>query len=98
MHQKVRNPAVGDGRARGTHLQNNGSSDFTSPRHRLQVLAQHLHDLGARAIFELLLEPVTAHGTNVIDRLEAYGRIDPEILKALGGHQFPPRPLHLVSR
>jgi hypothetical protein len=66
------------------------------PRQRLQVLAQHLHDLGARATFELLLELVTAHGTDVIDRLEEYRRLDPAIVSAVGGDHFPPQPIRMV--
>jgi hypothetical protein len=56
----------------------------------LQRAAEHLHRLGARAIHELLLELTTEFGPAVFERAEAYRRIDPNILRALGADRFPP--------
>lgn len=64
---------------------------------RLQYLAEHLHQLGARAVHEFVVELATAYGGDVVDRLEAYGRIDPRILRALGGDRFPAGPLRRVA-
>lgn len=89
MRSQMRNPAVGDRRARGTQLQND-TSDFTFPPQRLQVLAQHLHRLGPRATFELLSELIAEHGTDVVARLERYRDLDPALLRAIGGDKFPP--------
>ena len=54
---------------------------------RLQRAAEHLCDLGPRAVGELLLE--IGHETDalplVMDRAAAYQRLQPEVLKALGG-------------
>lgn len=54
---------------------------------RLRHLARRLHALGPRALFELLRELVA--GAEPIARLEAYSRIDPAILAALGGDVLP---------
>jgi hypothetical protein len=97
MRQKMRNPAAGDGRARGTATRND-SSYFRVPLQRLQVLTEHLHSLGPRALHEFLLEVIAAPGGDVVERLEVYRRLDPAVVRAVGGDQFPPAPLHLVSR
>jgi hypothetical protein len=55
---------------------------------RLRYLAAHLHQLGSRPIFELLAE--VAQGAPLIERLEVYARLDPEIVHALGGDEMPP--------
>lgn len=62
-----------------------------SPVHRLQIEAgaQHLHDLGPRALAELLLE--LAPSDQVLDRLNHYRRISPALLRAMAGNRFPPR-------
>jgi hypothetical protein len=67
------------------------NSNHTLRAPRVQILAAHLHALGPRALHEFIVELITAHGTGIIDRLEAYRRIDPTILCALGGDRFPPR-------
>ena len=66
-------------------------------RPRLALLARHLHQLGERATFELILEEIAAHGPDVIERLERYRRLDPETLRALGVDRLPPRPLRRVA-
>ena len=67
-----------------------GRQDIPPPP-RLQHLAEHIHALGPRPLCELLVELVAAHGDDVIQRLEAYGRIDPRLLRVMGGDRFPPR-------
>jgi hypothetical protein len=57
-------------------------------RVRLQHLARRLHALGERPLFHYLDEvergyPLRAH-------LEAYGRLDPDVVAALGGTHFAP--------
>ena len=65
-------------------------------RLKRQRQIEHLHHLGPRAVGELLYEVAE---TEDLDRaLEAYGRLTPDLLKALGGNRFPPRPIHEVQR
>jgi hypothetical protein len=54
---------------------------------RLRYLAAHLHQLGPRSTFELLAEAV--QGEPLLERLEVYARLDPEIVHALGGDEMP---------
>lgn len=62
-----------------------------SPLHRVQIEAgaQHVHDLGPRALAELLLE--LAPADQVLDRLNRYRRFSPALLRAIGANRFPPR-------
>ena len=57
---------------------------------------EHLHRLGERAVGELLRE--VEDGEDVGTALEAYGRLTPDLLKALSGDRFPPLPIHEVRR
>jgi hypothetical protein len=68
-------------------------------RLRRQHLAQQVHRLGARVLFELLAELGRHHGIedDIGRRLERYAELDPEVLRALGGDRFPPAPLRLVG-
>ncbi len=61
---------------------------------RRQRQIEHLHLLGPRAVGELLRE--VAEDDDLDRALEAYGRLTPDLLKALGGDQFPPLPVHGV--
>jgi len=69
---------------------------LTGPHFERQVL--HLHRLGPRAVAELLIE--IAHCTDqsgvIADHLQAYARLDPAVLRAIGGDKFPPMALELV--
>ena len=56
---------------------------------------EHVHRLGARAVAELLHE--VAAGENLDHALESYGRLTPDLLKALGGDRFPALPVHVVQ-
>ena len=61
---------------------------------RRQRQIEHLHLLGPRAVGELLHE--VAEDDDLDRALEAYGRLTPYLLKALGGDQFPPALIHAV--
>ncbi len=64
--------------------------NIDSPHFRRQV--HRIHRLGERVLGELLIE-VGADGA-VVDR---YAALDPDVLAALGGDQFPPPvPLYAV--
>lgn len=71
-------------------------SGATSTAIRTRRLAEHLHRLGARALCEFIVELTGIYGDGVLERLEAYSRIDPAILRAVGGDRFPPPALHVV--
>lgn len=64
-----------------------------APPERLGFLAQRLHDLGPRPLFEYLRE--IAAGRDPIDRLEAYARLDPSIVHALGADRI--EPFHVIA-
>jgi hypothetical protein len=76
----------------------NSHSEFTASREisqrksaidpvRLRYLARRLHALGERPLYELMRELVA--GADPVARLDAYCRIDPAILVALGGVTLP---------
>ena len=70
-------------------------------RMRLERGAEHLHRCGPRAIAEVLAEVADSSGGTpyMLARLAAYeARLSPELLRAVGGDRFPPRPLHSVPR
>ncbi len=55
---------------------------------------EHLYRLGPRAVGELLCEVSEAED---LDRgLEAYARLSPDLLEALGADRFPAQPIHVV--
>lgn len=64
-------------------------------RARVERLIVHLHGLGARALGEYLDELCQQHDltADVLARLEAYARITPEMICAVGADRFPPAPL-----
>ncbi len=53
---------------------------------------EYLHRLGPRAIGEMLRE--VANGEDLDRAIEAYQRLTPDLLKAVGGDRFPPLPIH----
>jgi hypothetical protein len=55
---------------------------------RLRHLANHLHRLGPRPLYEILAEAV--QGAPLIERLERYALLDPETVRALGGDTLAP--------
>ncbi len=65
---------------------------------RFEHLCRQVHALGPRPMAELLAEIATATGEpNLIaDRVEAYSKLDPEIVRAVGGDRFAPMSLQVV--
>lgn len=63
-----------------------------------QRSVRRLHQLGPRAVAELLLEIAGNPRVNVMDRLTAYAGLDYAQLRAAGGDRFPSQPLSLVPR
>ena len=61
---------------------------------------QRLHRLGDRVLGEFLAELGAERGIpTIIDRkVDTYVELDPEVLEAAGGDQFPPAPIHGVER
>ena len=61
---------------------------------------ERLHALGPRVIGEMLAEIGTERSImpTVAEKLRRYSNIDPEALRALGGDNFGPPPLHEVRR
>lgn len=92
MARANQSPGARDARACGvvplSQLTDDRENDPSRPR--LQALSEHLHGHGARAVHEFMVELVAAHGDDVVRRLEAYGRLDAEVIKALGGDRFAP--------
>jgi hypothetical protein len=105
----MENPAAGDGGAseclagRLDAPDNNqnrrafhDSAEIGSPRFERQI--ERLHRLGPRPFAELLAEIATGTGASdlIADRVEAYSRLDPEIVRAVGGDRFAPSALAVV--
>jgi hypothetical protein len=68
-------------------------------RRRRTRLVERVHRLVPRVTFELLDEIACHHGLDAdLDRrLERYARLDPEILRALGGDRFARSPIRVGS-
>ncbi len=66
---------------------------------RLQRLAETLHALGPRPVFEFCRELAEAHDivADVQRRLERYARLDPAFVQAHGGDHFAPPPIYEVK-
>ncbi len=64
-----------------------------------QRLSRHLHELGELPVYTFLAEIGRAHGIedDILRRLKAYARLDPKVLRALGGDKFPPSPLMVID-
>ena len=67
---------------------------------RFQRQVEKLHALGSRAVGELLAEIGEQRScrTFIDQRLEAYSRLDPEIVKAVDGDKFPRPPIYEVKK
>ncbi len=65
---------------------------------RLERMIEHVHALGPRPLAEMLAEIARSTGQPdlVVDLVEKYARLDPEIVHALGADRFPPVPLEVV--
>jgi hypothetical protein len=60
----------------------------SSTRLRVLALSRHLYHLGPRPLFEWACE-IVGGSSDPLGRLEAYGRLDPDIVRALGGDRLP---------
>ncbi len=66
---------------------------------RWQRAALRLHALGARAFAEAVAEVAQTHpaGADLLAVFETYAaRLTADMLRAVGGDRFPPRPLAIV--
>ena len=65
---------------------------------RHERMVESVHALGVRPLAEMLAEIAVATGRPdiVADRIEAYARLDPEIVRFLGADRFPPSVLGVV--
>jgi hypothetical protein len=61
---------------------------ITGDRVRLKYLARRLHALGPRPLFDYLNK--VERGYPLREHLEAYARLDPGVVAALGATQFGP--------
>jgi hypothetical protein len=57
------------------------------PRSRAYLLGERIHDLGPRALAELILE--LAAGADPLSRIERYATLDPAIVAAVGASDLP---------
>ena len=58
---------------------------------RIARVAERLHALGPRPLACLIEKLLARFGDDVIDIAESFASIDVELLRAIGGDQFPPR-------
>ena len=74
----------------------------TVVRLRFNRRVERVHRLGPRPVGELLLELIKlvaperrayAHA-----RVARYSALDPDVVRAVGGDQFAPTPIHAVSK
>ena len=65
---------------------------------RFERMVEHLHHLGPRSVGAVLIEIAITTGQPALiaDRVEKYSRLDPELVRAVGGDSFPPMPLGVV--
>ena len=69
------------------------AQDLAGPR--FEHMVECLHRLGPRPLAEMIVEIATVTGEAglVVGLVQEYSALDPEIVRALGGDQFPPMPL-----
>jgi hypothetical protein len=58
------------------------------PRSRAYLMGARIHDLGPRALAELLIEILS--GCEALARIEKYAELDPAIVAAVGARDLPP--------
>ncbi len=63
---------------------------------RRQRQAKHLHRLGARPVLEALVEVADGRDLGLV--LDAFAQLDPDVVNAFGGADFPAPPIHEVGR
>ena len=105
MTPTTENPA-GDGRAFECLAGWLDTPEYTRSPHDPQALAglrqesqiERLHRLGPRCLAEMIVEIATATGQPALiaDRLQAYAGLDPELVRYIGGDNFPPMPLQVM--
>jgi hypothetical protein len=68
------------------------SDKIHDPNYRRNVT--RLHAMGPRVLGEFLAElgAGSYRMTDIESALERYSRLDPDIVRGLGGNRFPPRP------
>ena len=66
---------------------------------RFRRHVERVHALGARAVAELLAEIGAERGIQLLidQKASRYATINPDHLSALGGDDFSPAPIHLVT-
>jgi hypothetical protein len=64
------------------------SAPATIPKSRAYLLGARIHDLGPRALAELLYEIL--NGADPLKRIEVYAALDPAIVAAVGARDLPP--------
>ena len=65
-----------------------------------QRQVERLHQIGARAVGELLAELGVELGVQTLinKKLATYAKLDPKVVEAAGGDRFWPAPLHEIRR
>ncbi len=64
----------------------------------LQRIVERVHSAGPRPVGELLVELLEHANADpaILDKLHKWGRLDPEVVRALGGRNFPRPPPRVV--
>ena len=59
----------------------------------------HLCRCGARTLSHFLDELAVEHGIvdEIAAKLREYGRLDPDLVAAVGGNRFPPAPIRIAG-
>ena len=72
-------------------------ADFATEQ-RLERMVERVHALGPRVLAELLAEIATAtdQPALIADRVAAYARLDPDLIRAIGADKFPPMLMEVV--
>src|SRR5262245_59547827 len=96
IDKKASSPApIGSAGARGAdQLSGRITSPNSIPVVRFQRLAAQLHALGPRPTYELLKE--IAAGAPLLERLETYAGLDPNIVRSLGADRMSPLPFTII--
>jgi len=97
MNEPKNKRRPGGGGARETIAVCNNDQTIIPTSRRVQELCRHLHALGPRCTFELIVQLAADYGDGVLVRLGQYERLSPEIAQVLGATRFPPLPIRVVS-
>ena len=68
-------------------------------RTRLVSQLRRVHGYGPRPTFELVIDLATRAGAiELLEHIaELYAKLDPDLLRAIGAHDFPARPIRVVE-